>query len=1073
MGKLIEQYKTTLSKNGYKTPEPNPDEKPQEYLQWCSNQRKIERYQEAFENAFNEVGFSTEQILAALEKTYGTEKKDSIHQEIQNVGKVRDALKYGYIEEHPEVLDKLSEEDKKKFDSSSKFAREKITEWMADGTIPKDVVEKTVVPFYLKEGLELAGEEKEAFLSALEDQLTENQRKAVEEKLGSYVELMDQPSEKWYEHPYAERCEELKNSVPEDIKANEELNKEYLHALDFAAKHLESPVEAYKNEMYARDSKDVAPLETKRNTRIREENISKYKDGKYKDLFREETVANQKIRILNEGREKDYQELRNDSVKVGEQSLKGMKLVLQKMEEMELFKYAKDAAGEDPFKEYAFCKLDTQRRDLQTALDSGDPKAIIEAEKKYEKTWNDLEELFSIAKEYFSQNPTDYPGNMDSIRTSWLPIHFTQDLMTTAQINTLYLMHLKIKQAGITIEEWEKNPSKLILDQSLKNMEDGGFEDLSGKIGKDLDKTLDLIFHLGEYSNYHGGVYVPKANNIGSSRVLEGIIMLDKDKQARNDNVVYTMEMKDAAESILNNEYSKFLYFDNYPTSEKEWADLQQSLENLILVNDQDRNINAMLGGLPETDPMGGIIGETIDPKNYIQKKSIRNEVKADDVIKRAELIEVKVARMEKKKSNAHTKCFTVEDFRLAKLAAFGKYLDAASFMSEDYKKVLLEYNKTAAQIENCENERVRNEAAKIEAQRQMGVANYDGNHLMEEINFAIEDAKLNVHNGSREFSEAEKALAAVADAYRKYQKLDPTSAYSVKKDYLEDLQAKIANADELIDKYFVRKTKQGEMGPNKKKASELDPKSQKRIAAMQRSRMALKSMGRLAGKLDFEVEQAQVTKLTTDLRNADAKRIYDIQKEYDEAANAAEKVDKNSMEFFVAKGSAEAYKALYQLSGGKKAETLQGKDLENAQKAFANLLLDEVLKSPDGHAIREANPKNLYTYNTKLAEFTKSEAVQKVIPKKITKAALRDFLADKQNIEKLHESFKKEVEREKKRDAKAALNAENQKNLDENVDRVLNGGGGRSRSGGQLNTVTRPRSNGIHKIEGPKLPNK
>ena len=983
MGKLLDRYKANLQKNGYGTPQPDPDVKPQEYLEWRSNKRKIERYQTEFKDSFAESGFSADQVVAAFEKTFGKEKAEEIRNEIDNSNKKYTALQYGYIDSHPELISNLSEEDQKKFENDSKFRKQKISEWIQDGTIPKEEVDKNVVPLYFSEGFKLSGENPENLLDALEEQATEIQKQKIEERLDNYVELLDLPEEKRYEHPYEKTCEELKKdeNIPDEIKNDKDLYNQYLHALDFAAKHLERPVKEYRDELFSRESLDVATLETPRTTRIRNANKATHKGGKYEGLFEEKKLVGQNMRLMKADRANDYKELRNDHVEVSEKALKGMKLILKKMDEMELYKSAASATGEDRNKEYAFCKLDRERKELEGALEKGDAKAIIEAEKKYEKTWNDLEELFAIAKEHFAQNPTDYPGNMDSIRTETLPIHFTQDLMTTAQVNNLYLMHLMIKQSGITLEEWEKNPSKLITDKILDKQKTNSFEDVSEKISGNYEESLDFLFHLGEYADHHN-IYVSSSNIMGATRALDGLIMLDQDQQARNRNVVYVQEMNDAFNGVLNNEYCKFLYFNQMPESEQDRADRRQTLENLMLVNDKDRNLNAMLGGVPETDILGGITGKAMDPAEYAEKHIIS----ADDLIKRAEILESKAERAAQKAINGKSRPpITRDEVKLAKLTAFEKYLDAHAYQSESYKKVLAEYNKTLTELRASEEPEIVTKAEELAAQRDRSVGTKNPDQLMEEINNGITEATVGVHNGSNEYKKAAEALEAVAKAYKELKDLDPTESYEKKKAAVENLRNKMQTADELIDKYFDRKTRQREMGENKKAAKDLDEKSQKRIRIMQRSKDSLKIYEKVMDNVDLELDREEVTRAKSTARAEDGKRMYDIQTEYSKAAEKAGAVDKNSMDYFVAKGAEEAYKALWHLSNGKTEDSLDEQQMQSAKKGLANLILHEVLKSPEGDAIRENKPKNLYTYNQELDKFCKSEAFEKIAPKTIT----------------------------------------------------------------------------------------
>ena len=134
--------------------------------------------------------------------------------------------------------------------------------------------------------------------------------------------------------------------------------------------------------------------------------------------------------------------------------------MLKKMEELQLEKYAFDKSGEDGDKIYGHCKFYRDKYALEQALKSGNAKNIIAAKKQYEKSWNDMQELYNIAKQSFSQNDSLFPGNVDGTRNSDLSWEFTSDVMTTAQVNTVFLIYMNLKNTGKSIDEYVENPVK-------------------------------------------------------------------------------------------------------------------------------------------------------------------------------------------------------------------------------------------------------------------------------------------------------------------------------------------------------------------------------------------------------------------------------------------------------------------------------------------------------------------------------------------------------------------------------------------------------------------------------------
>ena len=551
------------------------------------------------------------------------------------------------------------------------------------------------------------------FAQALEIRMTPEQKKAVSDAMNAYRDPVDMPAEEKVDHIYQNRAAELKANIPADIAADNDLKAQYEHSLDFAAKHLTQVKEAVRADLLSVD-KDVQHMENAVDQNIKNVVCPQYENGKYDNLVVKDK-ANEIIRLA-EGKDAVYDEVINEGIKLSDKTKEGYRLLFAKMDEMGMLAYPYAANGEDGSKAYCFAKLHTDRSTFTEAMDSGDPGKIISAQIIYEKSLRDYDEIFKIAKEHFNQEPGIFPGNMDSIRNKGVPFEFAGDMKTAAQVNAVFQTYIQCKTSGKNpeeyLEEYLANPAGMLLKDAVNKLKPVSFQEVSK--GLNLEDSFDLLSGVGAYELSADDVKyaVPEilfGRQINTANMLESDPGLNK----RNQVVAYTTTNAVLNNAIMGDQMHKFKYF-NRNDAPDGVRHMKQTIKNLMLAKDEDRNLNAMFSGEPEKDLFGHKIGEGFDATAYIDRKPVDYEGimdRTNRLINRSGMY-----------GNYAGMLWFAKDNRVRQIAA-ELYLEVLTAHPEDadkpeYKKMQEELNKTydavadKASEETKERARVQKEAA-------------------------------------------------------------------------------------------------------------------------------------------------------------------------------------------------------------------------------------------------------------------------------------------------------------------------------------------------------------------------
>ncbi|MBQ8116926.1 MAG: hypothetical protein IJ147_02515 [Lachnospiraceae bacterium] len=839
-------------------PAPDAGSQPAEYVAYADAQNMALQKLIYAQHVLRDMGMPLAQLRQAMVKAYGQEEAEKRLAEAEQSGIFVDYLET-YMKEHPELLNGLSDDEKKLFSGKRDVKAIEIAKRLVqEGKLSDREYERIFVSMAIQNYLGVSNEAliNQPLVNALSDTLTPEQAKAAKEALDAWKNPMEYPPEEQVTYPRAQQVEQLKNAIPEAIKQDPEKLKQYQDALDYAAKHL-TLVKVEVQDATFIHGKNVGSVESGYTKQIANTKATLYQNGKYHDLFLEKGARGNQISVVKQEKRQAYQELFQDKIHLSEQTKNGMKRMIAKMEEMKLLDYGYDPKGEEADKVYGLNKLQAHKLALEAALDAGDPDQIIAAKTQYEQTCKDMEELYRIAKESFSTDPNLFPGNVDGSRNASLPWEFTGDIMTNSQVNAVFLIYMRLKMDGRTLEEYLENPTKGLVESTLEAAKPFTLAEASK--GKNLKDCLDIWLGAGKFKHTQEQLMLA-APLYGISRNLMGPGLLERDPEVRDGDIVYCETLGNSLQKSMQTEINKIYYLQNKTHNEIERQERQQSLENLILVADEDRNLNALMGGIPEADIFGRIINPPFDAAKYVAEHPADYEA----ILNRAEIM------MDKARENAG-EYLRVEEVLEAEQSAFAKVLVAhrAERGTPGYDRLEQTYLDLVDRLpDDAEPARVqRMQQARNEYLKELArTAPENGMQLMER---RMEDAQRGVHGGSGEFDKAQenfgKLRNSIMQLMNRKKAGEEEDTTEEQRELIDKLKNQLVETRAAIRDYFARKQRQG-MYADGKATAQADAKATKRIRTLTETSAMLDGV-------QAWVEQAQID-LNKELNEPDIDEI-------------------------------------------------------------------------------------------------------------------------------------------------------------------------------------------------------
>ena len=832
MGKLTDQYKQLIQQETETVIPEQPDKvkKPQEWLDWKIADSKKKAISQKISHCLTAPNLKNEEWDTVFKDAFGEANAKEIRDKAWNSMIFTQTLRNKYVYgKEDTLLKEFSKEDREAFGLKDAVTERILKKLVADNKIPKEYLDNAYNIYfksYIVNGVNKKTIDRAGLMESYEKNLQEDQIQLIREEMDSPLDVLSQPDEKNILYPYREKCEALAKDLPD--------NDEYKHVLDFAAKHIMRPTEDYYKALVEREGLNNS-LENSVQDEIFNANKDTFKGGKYNSLFDTKKIGHDSVNHVKPEKNADFESFKKEENHLSNDTLEGMRLILEKMEKMELHKYSPDYTGEDGNKIYGFAKLVNKQEALQKALDAEkkDPAAILKAGKEFEEAWKDQEELFQLANKYFSQNDYLVPGNLDSIRTKYIPVSFTKDFRTTAQVNTLFQVHMMLKANKMPIDEYLKNPTAAVLENGLTYFNEKGLAARTKEM--DYEKSLDFLFRTGQFKTA-GSEYTKHIPTANVQRSLAYPVLLEKNENNRNNAIVYGHYLHEHIQSMGEREKSKFFILDIAPQNEEERKNMNQTLQNLIVVEDEDRNLNAMIGNFPETDIHGQVIHPALDLDEYIAGKKM-NYFR----------INYRAETLMEKRNEANSNSVSADMVTEATLNAFAKVLSA-----NQKDRGLQEFNNMEtflldglSKLSDAAPEPLKNRVSTL-------IGDYKAMNLpllkAEEHVNAAKEADRNVYNGSKAYDEAAESLTTIRNSIKELLNIKNDLTDAEKHRKIAEIRQKLDESDAKIQAYIDYKLSNGVAEEN------LSAKPKRRVKVMKEAKAGNASFRKYLTKLESDL---------------------------------------------------------------------------------------------------------------------------------------------------------------------------------------------------------------------------
>ncbi|MBP3295781.1 MAG: hypothetical protein J6M27_04300 [Lachnospiraceae bacterium] len=626
MGDIANKYKQILEEyqKYQNATTPDPATQTQEFLEFERNKRKANAKHNVIRSRILSHKYTNEEIFRAYGHSVGEEKaEESIRKYSEGIGLAYDIQEL-LSHKHPDLWQGLDFMTRRNFLGDHEKRKTLLDGWIRNGKIRQEELNDLLAKklFFSFDNLP-EDSDTGAFLDSLEQSLDPQEKQSILKEIEEYQDPYERDIKDPVTYPMKEYCDELKEQMPEKIKNDPEKKKEYEDALEYAAKHITETKPSVRDEHENLD-KHASTVQVRKDKNTMQVLRPQYENGKYDKLTVEDDAV-PGILTIAEDKTEAFDTARN-GVLISDKTRDGLRKMFRKMEEMHLEEYGFDLRYEDGDKVYGLNKLMAQQKKLRDALKKEPPvpEDIIAEQKQYAKTVEDMQELYRIAKESFDQEMTQMPGNMDSWRDVDKPYEFTGDIVSTAQVNGVFLAYMQWKTQGLDLEEFLANPVKTLEDAFVDRYEKNSVEKKAESLS--LEDTLELLSGSGR-SETAREEYAGSVEEAEGRRLLQLPYLLEGDPEKKEQNRLFTgiTLYEHLSDVISKSGENKFSYFARGKGEMKtaERAARQQTLQNLMLASDEDRKLSGMLSGIPQTDKYGRITGPGFDAEAYLQKTPV------------------------------------------------------------------------------------------------------------------------------------------------------------------------------------------------------------------------------------------------------------------------------------------------------------------------------------------------------------------------------------------------------------------------------------------------------------------
>ncbi|MBP5415647.1 MAG: hypothetical protein ILN61_10495, partial [Lachnospiraceae bacterium] len=554
------------------------------FIAYKELERRVARRRRFFKNTIEKTDLTSEQVLQATVNAIGQEAFNRMEEEINKTMGFKGALLDALKKENPDRYNELQASNHIPRINSPEF----LTTMKAE--LPKERYDKVFSEIVYRDWRKY---DEAHIMEELEKLLSPEQIDRITETIGTHTDPSDLSKEEQTTRIYSQRIGELRANIPDAIRNDPAKLASLQSALDFADSHLTLVNEDHKTEK-GRIESDVQSIESNWTTKIYKDNIGSFKEGKFNELTQKTLMVGiDDVVSARPGKDNALKELFGEGVKLSPKTEEGIRKIFAKFDEMNIIPdgTASIRNVEQGNKVYSFVNLANAKQELTDALDAGDYERIIEAKAGMEKAWNDMEELYAIAKECFPDSPNLFPGNLDGTRNSLLSWEFISDTQTNAKINSLFIAYNQCKLAGKTVDDFVKSPATTV--SSYIDAEMGKYSIDGITAGKNFEECIDILAEPEEYISNLSMAF--SGGHLAVGRPLDACIHLESDQTNKVGNVIVNKTLVNYTVNRVANERAKLSLMSSADTEESKKV-RNQAIENLITVSGKDVKIGTLFG---------------------------------------------------------------------------------------------------------------------------------------------------------------------------------------------------------------------------------------------------------------------------------------------------------------------------------------------------------------------------------------------------------------------------------------------------------------------------------------------
>ena len=319
---------------------PKAEIDPEGFVRISADVRKADFKLRAYHAGLMRCRLSIDQVTSAFVPLYG---QDKVTEWINGIEKTVGfgGILQRYILNDPDIHKYLTKEEKEKLKKNSSLSIGLLKRLITEGKVDQDLYNRGVAEELVVLGVMNNGGPES--VRALENVMNDEQKKYVQDTVNNAIDKSDLPVEEQVTHPHHDLIESLKaKELPENVN-----HQEYIEALEYADNHLTlvDPVVSEEVQTYEHDVQTVEARHTKK---IYKDSVSEFQGGRFNKLFNEVKYGKKHIVVTAPDKLEAYNEVYNGNIGFSDKTKEGIKLMLRKMDELNLFDHAFDLSGEDP-----------------------------------------------------------------------------------------------------------------------------------------------------------------------------------------------------------------------------------------------------------------------------------------------------------------------------------------------------------------------------------------------------------------------------------------------------------------------------------------------------------------------------------------------------------------------------------------------------------------------------------------------------------------------------------------------------------------------------------------------------